>query len=200
MSLACCKTPLIETSLVQYPPKDVSLTTPDFDQMLFEQYRDKIGVRGDGRPYPKSHWQGCQWVSNPERQVVMPTDTPARLISCNGCLIERNYIRIVPCDPHMDGWMTDDGRCSKCDYGLDHETWLRVGTIGVDVEKVLKRLDPDAYHPVTWMETGLIPFTDPGADARDNLFDSYEELERYYENLLRRNPAFARMNSTKGQE
>ena len=173
------------------------MTTTDFDQILFEQYRDKIGVRD--YDYPKSHWQGCQWVRNSERQIVMPTDTPARLISCNTCLIEREYIRIVPCDPHMDGWLTAERECSLCEH-TDHETWLKVRTNGIDVEKVLKRLDPNAYHPVTWMETGLIPFTDPDVDARDNHFHSLEELERYYDSLLRQSPLFARMNSVKSRE
>ena len=42
------------------------------------------------------------------------------------------------------------------------------------MEKVLRIMDPAAYHPVTWEDTGLVPFSNG-----DMYFDSWEELQCY---------------------
>ena len=81
------------------------------------------------------------------------------------------YIRIVPCDPRLVGWPYERRNCEKCDYGLDCETWLRVRGIGEGVEEVLTLFDKDAYHAVTWNDTGLVPFSND-----DMLFSSKSEL------------------------
>ena len=69
--------------------------------------------------------------------------------------------------------------CEICDYGLGHETWLRVRGVGEDVQKVLEQLNADAYHPVTWAETGLVPFHEG-----DIFFASKEALAQYYDGLM----------------
>ena len=77
--------------------------------------------------------------------------------------------------------------------GNDCETWLRVREAGLDVERILKRLDPDAYHPVTWVETGLVPGREPDSNP---LFDSKEDLDRYCDDLLSRFPCGMRLLGT----
>ena len=164
------------------------MTTSDshYEELLLSQYRDKVGVREDSN-YPKSHWPECDYgnIESP-RRIVMPGTTPARLISCNACLRRRNYIRLVHCDPRVDGWPYDNRTCGLCETGNDCETWLRVRDAGADVETVLHTLDPDADHPVTWIETGLVL----GQDADSvPLFNSKEDLDRYCDALLKRYPA-----------
>ena len=149
----------------------------DFEGLLLEQYRDYEKGFFD---YPKSHWPDCEWG-----RIVMPSDTPVRLISCNSCLIRRNYIRFVHCDPNVEGWPSDGRDCGNCEMENDCETWLRVREAGLDVERILKRLDPDAYHPVTRVETGLVPGREPDSNP---LFDSKEDLDRYCDDLLSRFP------------
>ena len=65
---------------------------------------------------------------------------------------------MLPCNPRVIGWPHVTRQCEKCDYGLDCETWARVRGAGEQVEIVLRSLDSEARHPVTWAETGLIPF------------------------------------------
>ena len=161
----------------------------DFDDCLTKQYRTKIGVREYGE-YPKSHWPACEW-RNPDlsRAVIMPSEAPVRLISCNACLRRLGYIKIVHCNPRVEGWPFPDRKCEMCDYGgVDCETWLRVRDAGKDVEANLRRFDPNASHPVTWMETGLIPFHEPNTSTDDLYFDSKDALDDYCENLLRKYP------------
>ncbi len=114
----------------------------------------------------------------------MPSETPAEWISCNACLICRGYIRIVHCDPRVEGWPYDDRQCDLCDQGWDCETWLRVKGVGEGVEKALRRLDPEAYHPVTWADAGLVPFK----DGTDPQFESKAALDDYFTELVKKHP------------
>ena len=159
---------------------------PDYEAMLQEQYRKYRGGRNyPSDYYPKSHWVGCEWSRGP---IVLPSGAPARLISCNGCLRRSGHIRVAYCNPRLAGWPNPEPSCPQCDYGNDCETWLRVASAGADVEKVLQMLDPEAIHPVTWMETGLIPFHEPGTETGDMFFEDKESLDQYCDNLLARYP------------
>ena len=119
----------------------------DFEGLLLRLYRDKVGV---SESYPKSHWPEC---GSAERGVpiVMPDDRYA--LSHAVCLRGRDYIRVVHCNPKVEGWPHNDRKCA-CDYGNDCETWLRVRDAGQGVEQVLRRFDARAYHPVTWVQAG----------------------------------------------
>lgn len=163
----------------------------EFDQRLFEEYRDKIGVREDG-DYPKSHWPDCTW-GNPDSKsrIVLPIEAPARLVSCNACLRRHGYIRVVVCNPRFKGWpsvesvhteFTRKGEPAVCEF-TDCETWLRVKDVGQGVEQVLQRLDPNAWHPVTWIDTGILPFHELGTETDDLYFETKEELEQYCKRL-----------------
>ena len=164
----------------------MTATESHYEDLLLSQYRDKVGVR-EHSDYPKSHWPECDYGNTESpRRIVMPDTAPARLISCNACLRRRNHIRLVHCNPSVEGWPSDNRKCELCDSGWDCETWLRVKDAGEDVETVLQRLDLDAYHPVTWVETGLVPFRD--ADSAP-LFKTKEDLDRYCADLLKRYPA-----------
>ena len=154
----------------------------DYEEVLLDQYRRKVGVK-DYHEYPKSHWPGCNWA-NPDRPIELPADCPARLISCNACLRRHRYIRVLNCNPRVKGWPYPDRECPQCDYGNDCETWLQVRGIGADVERVLRRFDPDASHSVTWMDTGLLPFHEQGTDTDNLFFDSLVDLDRYCDRLL----------------
>ena len=129
-------------------------------ERLKQQYeknmRDRPGSIWD---YSKSHWIGCDWGSGyAERRIELPTNAPAEFISCNACLIREGHIRILPCNPRVIGWPHETRQCEKRDYGLDCETWARVRGAGELVEDVLRSIDAEAQHPVTWAETGLVPF------------------------------------------
>ena len=151
--------------------------TVDYEAILLEHYRTLIRDVGPRDSYPKSHWEGCERVGR--TSAVMPAETPAEWISCNTCLINGDYIRIVQCDPRLPGW--PDTQCDICEYGNDHETWLRVKGVGEGVEKALRRhIDPDAEHPVTWADVGLVPFLDgpnPEFDNKSALDDYWAELQ-----------------------
>ena len=144
-----------------------------WEEELYKQYADK---RLDFAP--KSHWLDCNWA-NGQNPVKLFSNAPAHYISCNACLRRRGYIRIVPCDPRLVGWPYERRNCGKCDYGLDCETWLRVRGIGEGVEKVLKLFDEDAYHAVTWDDTGLVPFSNGSI-----FFSSKSELDRFVLDVL----------------
>ena len=77
----------------------------DFEGLLLRLCRDKVGVR---ESYPKSHWPECKWAER-GAPVVMPEDTPVRLISCNICLRGRDYIRVVHCNPKFDSLVKSRG-------------------------------------------------------------------------------------------
>ena len=160
--------------------------TTDYEAILIEQCRlrfEQYGPQGDYSMMPKSHWRGCGWAGR--TSVLMPPETPAELISCDACLLGRGYIRIVHCNPQVEGWPYDDRKCENCDYGgIDCETWLRVKGIGEGVEKALRRLDPKAIHPVTWTDIGLVPFK----DGPDPLFDDKAALDDYCTRFLRDHP------------
>ena len=156
----------------------------DWLQQLSEQYETKIenpGIWG----YPKSHWLGCSYgSSNTDRRIELPSEAPAEFISCNSCLIREGYFRILPCNPRVIGWPHHWRKCDICEYGLDCETWARVRGAGSHVVIALRRLDPDAYHPVTWLETGLVPFRNDG----DLFFPTKAELDRFMSDVTERYP------------
>ena len=154
----------------------------DYKAMLVAQYRPLLERYGRlPALLPKSHWEGCEKVG--KTSAVMPYDTPAEWISCNSCLIGRGYIRIVHCDPRLPGW--PDATCEKCEYGLDHENWLRVKGVGESVEQALRCLDAAISHPVTWGDTGLVPFMDEPIPP----FDDKVALDAYCDELLRKCPS-----------
>ena len=148
------------------------MTLNKWEQSLYDQYKNK----SMSFP-PKSHWMDCDWARS-RAPVLLFSSAPSDYISCNACLRRRGYIRIIPCDLRLKGWPNLQN-CEKCDYGLDCETWLRVRGIGQGVEKVLRLLDPDAFHPVTWEDAGLVPFSNG-----DIYFSSKEELQRYTLDIL----------------
>ena len=143
-----------------------------WEQSLHDQYAEK----NTDFP-PKSHWMDCDWANSKE-PILLFSNAPAQYISCNACLHRRGYIRIIPCNPRLTGWPYRQN-CDKCDYGLDCETWLRVRGIGQGVQKVLQILDPKSFHPVTWEDAGLVPFSNG-----DIYFSSKEELQRYSLDIL----------------
>ena len=166
----------------------------EYDRLLLQQYRDKIGLRDDG-DYPKSHWLDCTW-GNPDSQkrVALPQEAPARLISCNACLRRRGYIRVVVCNPRFPGWPSLERvheqfdlikESAVCEY-TDCETWLRVSNAGEDVEGVLRRFDDNAHHPVTWIDTGILPFHQKGTETDDLYFASKEALDQYCADIVAR--------------
>ena len=91
--------------------------------------------------------------SNRDRRVELPAEAPADFISCDTCLISKWYIHILPCNPREVGWPHRWRRCSKCEYGLDCETWVRVKSVGERVSDAI-----GVYHPVTWPTSDLSPF------------------------------------------
>ena len=64
----------------------------------------------------------------------------------------------VRCNPNRPDWLSPDDDCELCAYGWDCQTWLRVSGAGEAVEAVLRTVWPEADHPVTWGDTGLVPF------------------------------------------
>ena len=147
----------------------------DYEKNLLEQYcnrREKIAG------FPKSHWVDCSVETR--QKIELPNDAPAIFISCNTCLIRRGYIRIMRCNPFQAGWPITVGLCKKCDYGIDHKTWLRDKTAGSAVEDIIQKIEPTEYHPVTWKDAGLVPLTE--YDGND-LFDSKEDLDKFYAQL-----------------
>ena len=146
--------------------------------LLFNQYKPKYEARPQTWMPPKSHWRDCNWMPG-NYPVTLPCNAPAKYISCNACLRRRGYIRIIGCSPQIQqwGWRFNEykeNQCSKCEYGLDHETWLRVRGVGEKVEPIVQMIDPEAIHPVTWEDIGLVPFSD--GDMR---FKNKEELNRF---------------------
>ena len=156
--------------------------TADYKGLLIKHYKLLIDQWGFRYDYPKSHWRGCGRAG--KTSALMPSETPAEWISCNTCLIRRGYIRIVHCDPRVEGWPYDDRQCVLCEQGQDHETWLRVKGVGEGVEKALRHLDPEAEHPVTWADIGLVPFK----DSPDPEFEDKAALDDYCVKLLREYP------------
>ena len=146
------------------------------ESTLTEHYRALIQRAGLRDSYPKSHWSGCNWAR--QTSALLPSDAPAELISCNTCLMRRGYIRIVLCDPRLEGWPWTD--CDLCESGVDHDTWLRVKGVGKGVERILRRLDPDAEHPVTWADVDLVPFKEDPAPE----FENKPALDKYCAELL----------------
>ena len=139
-----------------------------WEQSLYQQFGAKQPMT-----MSKSHWRDCDWARG-QNPVMLPSDAPPEYISCNACLRRRGYIRVIYCDPHLTGWPYKWRNCDKCEYGLDCQTWLRVRGIGGNVVKVLQLLDPDATHPVTWSDIGMVPFQNP-----DIFFQSKNELDRF---------------------
>ena len=52
--------------------------------------------------------------------------------------------------------------------------------MGTGVEKAIRRLDPEAEHPVTWADIGLVPFK----EGPDPEFDDKGSLDAYCAKLL----------------
>lgn len=148
------------------------MTLNKWEQSLYDQYKTK-----DLSLPAKSHWKDCDWATS-KAPVLLFSDAPPYYISCNACLRRRGYIRIIPCNPRLTGWPHRQD-CENCDYGLDCETWLRVKGIGEGAEEVLRLLDPGAFHPVTWEDADMVPFSNG-----DIYFSSKDELQRYTLDLL----------------
>lgn len=156
---------------------------------LQRQYKAKYGDSGTSwEDFSKSHWEGCEWGNSGNLKIELSDDAPVEFISCNACLRRKGYIRVLMCNPRVKGWPDDDRDCPDCDYGLDCETWVRVRGVGEEVERVLQSLFPDAYHPVTWLDAGVVPFKEQGTDTGDLFFDSKEALDTYLADLLQHYP------------
>ena len=162
----------------------------DYEAILVEQYRAVMERYGQQAIYSRSHWEGCCRAGT--TSAMMPSEAPAEWISCNACLIRRGYIRIVHCDPRIEGWPRNDRRCEKCDYGgIDCETWLRVKDVGTGVGRAIRRLDPEAEHFVTWADIGFVPFK----EGPDPEFDDKASLDAYCAKLLHDYPDGMRLPS-----
>ena len=108
--------------------------------------------------------------------IMMPDSTPHPLISCNGCLFRKQYMIAVRCNPNRLDWLSPDNDCELCAYGWDC-TWLRVSGAGEAVEAVLRTVWPEADYPVTWGDTGLVPFL--SEEQNDLRFPTQSDLLRF---------------------
>lgn len=130
----------------------------NYESLLLKAYQQKYGPQEPVYGFSKSHWPGCVYVADVTAPVVMPDSTPHSLISCNVCLFRKQYMIAVRCNPTRPDWLSPERECGLCAYGWDCQTWLRVSGTGEGVETVLRTVWPDAEHPVTWGDTGLVPF------------------------------------------
>ena len=130
----------------------------NYELLLLRKYQQKYGLREPGHGFSKSHWPDCSYVADAAVAIVMPGSTPYSLISCNGCLFRKQYMIAVRCNPNRADWLSPDNDCELCAYGWECQTWLRVSGAGEAVEAVLRTAWRDAEHPVTWGNTGLVPF------------------------------------------
>ena len=128
--------------------------------------------------------------SNQDRRVELPAEAPADFISCNTCLIRKWYIHILPCNPREVGWPHRWRRCSKCEYGLDCETWVRVKSVGERVSDAI-----GVYHPVTWADIGLVPFQNG-----DLFFPDKLSLDYFISSLSERYPGHFGLGSANSCE
>ena len=130
----------------------------NYERLLLKAYQKKYGPQESLFGFSKSHWPDCAYVANATAPIMMPDSTPHPLISCNGCLFRKQYMIAVRCNPNRSDWLSPDDDCELCAYGWDCQTWLRVSGAGEAVEAVLRTVWPEADHPVTWGDTGLVPF------------------------------------------
>lgn len=136
----------------------VGLKRSNYERVLLQLYLRKYKGDEPMMGFSKSHYPGCEWVTERQRMpIIMPDSTPPSLISCNACLFRKRYMISVVCNPLKEGW-PNEHECDLCDYGWDCETWIRVEGAGELVEQVLQIRWPDAEHPVTWRDLGLVPF------------------------------------------
>ena len=130
----------------------------NYERLLLKAYQKKYGPQESLFGFSKSHWPDCAYAANATAPIMMPDSTPHPLISCNGCLFRKQYMIAVRCNPNRPDWLSPDDDCELCAYGWDCQTWLRVSGAGEAVEVVLRTAWPDADHPVTWADAGLVPF------------------------------------------
>jgi hypothetical protein len=130
----------------------------NYKRLLLKAYQKKYGPQESLFRFSKSHWPDCAYAANATAPIMMPDSTPHPLISCNGCLFRKQYMIAVRCNPNRPDWLSPDNDCELCAYGWDCQTWLRVSGAGEAVEAILQTVWPEADHPVTWGDTGLVPF------------------------------------------
>ena len=134
------------------------IVSTNYERLLLKAYQQKYGSQEPWHKFSKSHWPGCAYAADATAPIVMPDSTPLLLISCNGCLFRKQYMIAVRCNPNRPDWLSPDSDCELCAYGWDCQTWLRVSGAGEAVEAILRTAWLDAGHPVTWGDTGLVPF------------------------------------------
>ena len=149
----------------------------NYERLLLKAYQQKYSSQESLCEFSKSHWPDCGYVVDATVPIVMPDSTPHPLISCNGCLFRKQYMIVVRCNPNRPDWLSPENDCELCAYGWDCQTWLRVSGAGEAVEAVLRAAWPDAEHPVTWGDTGLVPFL---SEEQNNLrFPTQSDLFRF---------------------
>ena len=149
----------------------------NYERLLLKAYQKKYGPQEPIYSFSKSHWPGCAYVAGATAPIVMPDSTPHPLISCNRCLFRKQYMIAVRCNPNRPDWLSPENNCELCAYGWDCQTWLRVNGAGESVEAVLRALWPEAEHPVTWGDTGLVPFL--SKEQNDLRFPTQSDLLRF---------------------
>ena len=104
----------------------VGLKRSNYERVLLQLYLRKYKGDEPMMGFSKSHYPGCEWVTERQRMpIIMPDSTPPSLISCNACLFRKRYMISVVCNPLKEGW-PNEHECDLCDYGWDCETWIRV--------------------------------------------------------------------------
>lgn len=149
----------------------------NYERLLLKAYQKKYGPQEPIYSFSKSHWPGCEYAVGATASIVMPDSTPHPLISCNGCLFRKQYMIAVRCNPNRPDWLSPENSCELCAYGWDCQTWLRVSGAGEAVEYVLRTVWPDPEHPVTWGDTGLVPFL--SQEQNDFRFPTQSDLLRF---------------------
>lgn len=155
--------------------KEIVLT--NYERLLLKAYQQKYSFQEATYGFSKSHWPGCAYAAGAPVPIVMPASTPHSLISCNGCLLGKQYMIAVRCNPNRPDWLSPENSCEFCAYGWDCQTWLRASGAGEAVETVLRTVWPDAEHPVTWGDTGLVPFL--SEEQTDLRFPTQSDLLRF---------------------
>lgn len=130
----------------------------NYEWLLLKEYQRKYGTHEPVLGFSKSHWPGCAYAAGAAAPIVMPDSTSHALISCNGCLFRKQYMIAVRCNPNRPDWLSPENEYELCAYGWDCQTWMCVSGAGEAVEAVLRTVWPEAEHPVTWGDAGLVPF------------------------------------------
>ena len=153
----------------------------NYERLLLKTYQQKYSSQEPLHGFSKSHWPNCAYAVDATASIVMPDSTPHPLISCNGCLFRKQYMIAVRCNPNRPDWLSPENDCELCAYGGDCKTWLRVSGAGEGVEAILRMVWPDAEHPVTWGDTGLVPFL---SEDQNNLrFPTQTDLLRFRDSI-----------------